>query len=83
MHTRPMKSRLLMQVIWPAFIAACALELVVFALVDPQELHWFGLRVSMSRNGVYSGAFMVFWLIAAGSSWLSVLLATPVVDSSE
>jgi hypothetical protein len=83
MQTPAMRNRLLMQVIWPAFIAACVLEVVVFALVDPQDLHWFGARLSVSRNGVYSCAFLVFWLIAATSSWLSVLLANPVADPLE
>ena len=27
---------------WPAFIAACLLELLVFAMVDPQDVTWSG-----------------------------------------
>ena len=30
----------LMWVVWPAFLAACILELVVFAMVDPQDMTW-------------------------------------------
>jgi hypothetical protein len=69
-----MKSRLFLQVLWPAFMAACVLEMLVFALVDPHELHWFGLPVTISRSGVYSCAFLAFWLVTAGSSWLSLML---------
>lgn len=78
-----MKTRLLLQVLWPAFMAACVLEMVVFALVDPHELHWFGLPVTFSRSGVYSCAFLAFWLVTAGSSWLSLLLAMSSQGRSE
>ena len=27
-------------VLWPSFLAACALEMLVFGLVDPGDLHW-------------------------------------------
>ena len=29
-------------VLWPAFLMAGVLETLVFALVDPAGLHWFG-----------------------------------------
>jgi hypothetical protein len=47
----------------------------VFAVVDPQDLHWFGQTVEMSRQGVYTLAFFVFWIIASVSSALTTLLA--------
>ena len=50
----------LMWVVWPAFLAACILELVVFAMVDPQDLHWGGRTVPLSRQGVYTVSFFVF-----------------------
>ena len=64
----------LMRVGWPAFLAACVLELLVFALVDPHELQWAGERLALSRQAVYSLAFFAFWAIAAGSSALTALL---------
>ena len=36
-----MKPRAL-QILWPAFLMAGVLEMLVFAVVDPAELHWFG-----------------------------------------
>lgn len=69
-----MRNRKLMWIAWPAFLAACVLELVVFALVDPQDLQWFGQPLAWSRQAVYTMAFFVFWAIAAASSGLTVLL---------
>lgn len=69
------RSRMLMYVAWPAFLAACVLELLVFALVDPHELYWFGSLLSMSRMGVYTLAFFAFWIITAATCTLSVLLS--------
>jgi len=75
-----MKSQKLMRVIWPAFLAACVLEVVVFAMVDPQSLHWSGHAVPLSRQAVYSLAFFVFWAIGIGSNALTALLGTPPVE---
>jgi hypothetical protein len=65
----------LMWIVWPAFLVAGLLEVVVFAVVDPQDLHWFGRAVEMSRQGVYTLAFFVFWGITMVSSALTTLLA--------
>jgi hypothetical protein len=65
----------LMWIVWPAFLVAGLLEVVVFAVVDPQDLHWFGQSVELSRQGVYTLAFFVFWIIASVSSALTTLLA--------
>lgn len=61
-----------MRVAWPAFLGACVLELVVFAVVDPTELHWHG----WPRQAIYTAAFFVFWVICAGAGALTVLLGT-------
>ncbi|TFZ07837.1 hypothetical protein [Ramlibacter humi] len=69
-----MLSRKLMGIAWPAFLAACLLQLLVFALVDPLELRWFGRELEWSRQAVYAMAFFVFWGAAMLSSALTVLL---------
>jgi hypothetical protein len=68
-------SRQIMSIVWPAFLSACALQGVVFALVDPLELHWFGHPPPWSRQAVYTAAFFVFWGCSALASGLTVLLA--------
>ena len=65
----------LMWIIWPAFLMAGVLEILVFALVDPQDVQWFGSPLEWSRQAIYTVAFFVFWIIAIVSSSLTTLLA--------
>jgi len=62
-------------VIWPAFLAACLLEALVFAMVDPGELHWPGDFFQATRQGVYTMAFFAFWVITMACSALVLWLA--------
>ena len=64
-----------MWIAWPAFLVAAVLEMVVFALVDPGDLHWFGQPVTLSREAVYTLAFFVFWGVTMASSALTTLLS--------
>lgn len=66
----------LMWVAWPAFLTACGLELMVFALIDPQDLHWSGQPLGWSRQGVYTLAFFAFWGICMISSTLTAMLSS-------
>lgn len=65
----------LMWIVWPAFLMAGVLEMLVFAVVDPQDLHWFGLPLEWSRQSIYTIAFFVFWAVTVVSSGLTTLLA--------
>ena len=65
----------LMWIAWPAFLMAGVLEMLVFAMVDPQDLHWFGQPLALSRQGVYTLAFFVFWAITMATSALTTLLS--------
>ena len=65
----------LMWIAWPAFLLACLLEMLVFAMVDPQDLHWFGQPVELSRQAVYTLAFFVFWALSMVASGLTTLLS--------
>lgn len=69
-----MPGRTLMVVAWPAFLAACLLELLVFAVVDPLDLQWAGHALGWARADVYTLAFFVFWLAAAAGCALSSVL---------
>ena len=70
-----MLSQRIMWIAWPAFLVAGVLEVLVFAMVDPQDLRWFGQPIALSRQGVYTVAFFVFWIIAMMSSGLTTLLS--------
>ena len=70
----------LMWIAWPAFLVAGVLEMVVFALVDPSELHWHGHPLAWSRPAVYTVAFFVFWGATMASSALTTLLSLSPVE---
>ena len=70
-----MLNQRLMWIAWPAFLLAGVIEMLVFAMVDPQSLHWFGQPLSLSREAVYTLAFFVFWLLTMASSALTTLLS--------
>lgn len=65
----------LMWIVWPSFLMAGVLELLVFAVVDPQDMHWFGHPFEISRQAVYTLGFFVFWLVIAIAGALTTLLA--------
>jgi hypothetical protein len=46
-----------------------------FGMVDPHDMQWFGQPIEMSRQGVYTLSFFVFWAITAVSSALTTLLS--------
>lgn len=75
-----MQARHWMGIAWPAFLLAAVLEMLVFAMVDPGDLHWFGQPLDWSRQAVYTVAFFVFWGVTAASSALTALL---VIRKSE
>lgn len=67
---------------WPAFLAACVLELVVFAFVDP-ELQWSGRDLGWSRQAVYTASFFVFWAVSLGACALTTLLRLAPAEVNE
>ena len=70
-----MKQRAL-RILWPAFIAAGALEMVVFAVVDPAELHWrAGPPIGWSSQAVYTASFLIFWATIALAGAATMLLS--------
>ena len=64
-----------MAIVWPAFLMAAVLEIIVFAMVDPASLHWIdGAPVELGATTVYSLAFFVFWGVIATAGLLTRLL---------
>ena len=54
---------------------AGVLEMLVFAVVDPGDLHWFGgAPLDWSRQAVYTVTFFIFWGVIAASGALTALL---------
>jgi hypothetical protein len=74
---RPLRERVLL-VAWPAFLMAGVLEVLVFAVVDPGSLQWFGAEpIGWSRTAVYSVTFLIFWCVIAASGAITQLLEDP------
>jgi hypothetical protein len=71
------RGRWAMAVAWPSFLAAGLLEALVFGLVDPSDLSRLGeVPFELSRQAIYTLAFLVFWLLVSLAASLSLLLAT-------
>lgn len=62
-------------ILWPSFLAACILEALVFAIVDPAELHWPGHIGTPSTRAIYTVTFFAFWLVCALCSRVVLWLA--------
>ena len=78
-----MKHRVL-TVLWPAFAMAGVLEMLVFAQVDPGELHGFGAAgAGWSAQAVYTLAFFTFWAVISVASSLSLWLARPLWNGDD
>ena len=65
-----------LQILWPAFVAAGVLAMLVFAVVDPGELRWIGgAPIVGSAQAVYTVTFLVFWAAIATAGAVSALLS--------
>ncbi len=74
-------ARQAMHVLWPAFVMAGVTEALVFAMVDPLDLSWWGgAPVLLSREAIYSLAFVVFWLLFSLASALTLLLSSQPME---
>jgi len=63
--------RLVIWVLWPAFVAAAIAEAIFFTLIDPAQLYLLGERVEWSATATYSTGFFLFWLVCIGSSLMT------------
>ena len=64
-----------LRILWPAFIAAGVLEMLVFALIDPTDLHWFGgAPIGWSAQAIYTVGFLLFWAIISMATAMTALL---------
>ncbi len=66
-----MQNKQLIWILWPSFVVAGAALAVFFTVFDPQDLHFFGEPLALSRMAIYSVGFFLFWILAATSSALT------------
>ncbi|GAB4550034.1 MAG: hypothetical protein Tsb007_00860 [Rhizobacter sp.] len=70
-----------LQILWPAFLMAGVLEMMLFAVVDPGDLQWFGgPPIDWPRQAIYTVTFLIFWGVMSISGALTALLARSDAD---
>lgn len=52
-------------VLWPSFMVAIVATGLFFSAFDPDDLYLFGDQIELSRMGIYSVGFLLFWLVSA------------------
>jgi len=68
--------RLALCILWPAFLSAGVFDALVFAVLDPHDLRWFGgAHVGWTPVAVYSVTFLIFWAGIAASAAMTALLS--------
>lgn len=78
-----MTSRAL-RILWPAFLVAGVLEMLVFAVVDPHDLRWFGgPSIDWPPVAIYSITFLMFWGAIATAGALTALLSLTADEVNE
>jgi hypothetical protein len=77
-----MKYRLMIWILWPAFLVAILAEGLLFSLVHPADLIFFGNHIPMADEGVYTIGFFVIWFFCASSSALTAYIL-PKADPSD
>jgi hypothetical protein len=74
---RMTRGQRLLSLLWSAFLMAGVLEMIVFAHVDPESLHWFGGdALNLEPRAVYTLAFFVFWAVISVACGLTLLLCS-------
>lgn len=73
--------RVAMAVVWPAFLMAGVLEMLVFSMVDPHSLHGFGgAALDLNPTALYSLAFLVFWGVVGAACAMTQLLSESATE---
>jgi hypothetical protein len=59
------KTQKCIAVLWPSFMVAIIATGLFFSAFDPDDLYPFGEQTEVSRLGIYSIGFLLFWLVSA------------------
>jgi hypothetical protein len=65
-----------LQVLWPAFLLAGVTETLVFAVIDPGDLRWFGGEAfDWPLTAIYTVSFLIFWALISTAGAITILLS--------
>ena len=77
-----MKSRLLIWSLWPSFLVAGMAEGLLFTVINPQDLLFFGHHPDIADEGIYTIGFFAIWIFCAISSALTAYIL-PGIEASD
>lgn len=69
-----MKYRLFIWIMWPSFLVSILAEGLLFSIVHPTELLFFGHHPNISDEGIYTIGFFVIWIFCSFSSALTAYI---------
>lgn len=70
--------RRVLAILWPSFLIAGVQVALVFVVVDPATLHWFGAEpIEWPAQAVYTVSFLIFWFTTSLACGLCELLRAP------
>lgn len=76
-HIPSSRARVAMVIMWPAFLAAAAGNALFFSLFDPEDLVMHGMPLTINRLAAYAIGFVVCFLFATLSSFMTWSLVKP------
>lgn len=71
------------QILWPSFIVAGVMDILLFAFYDPMQVIYQGAALFDSRLAAYSSTFFIFWLFGASSSVLTCYFQCTLISQSK
>ncbi len=71
------------QILWPSFIVAGIMDILLFAFYDPMQVIYQGAALFDSRLAAYSATFFIFWLFGASSSILTCFFQCTLISQSK
>lgn len=77
-----MRHYLLIWILWPSFLVAGMAEGLLFTLVHPQDLLFFGHHPAVSDEGIYTLGFFIIWVFCAVSSALTAYILPGIEPSN-
>ncbi|MFZ4062138.1 MAG: hypothetical protein ACOYK2_02605 [Polynucleobacter sp.] len=78
-----MKYRLFIWIMWPSFLVAGMAEGLLFSMVHPSELMFFGHHPDISDEGIYTIGFFIIWVFCSFSSALTAYILPGIDTESE
>jgi hypothetical protein len=77
-----MKYRLFIWIMWPSFLVSILAEGLLFSIVHPSELLFFGHHPNISDEGIYTIGFFIIWIFCSFSSALTAYILPGISEDA-